>query len=215
MEIKKANMKKKNSVERIIIIILLLFVGGFGYYFTDELLRTRKQNEFLSTEKEKLNHQLDSVRLRYDSLEAHKEIEYVEIEKWNTKYDTIIEQVKLLPADSLVGAMDALTGDSLDLSYLWEDNAIVSLPRIENIVVGLYEKEKLEGLVVKLYSVIDLEKAQKRELYATIDLKDGHIAIRDAVIVEQNGEIRHLKKVIFTERVVGAGIILFLMALLL
>lgn len=208
-------MKKKNSVERIIIIILLLFVGGFGYYFTDELLRTRKQNEFLSTEKEKLNHQLDSVRLRYDSLEAHKEIEYVEIEKWNTKYDTIIEQVKLLPADSLVGAMDALTGDSLDLSYLWEDNAIVSLPRIENIVVGLYEKEKLEGLVVKLYSVIDLEKAQKRELYATIDLKDGHIAIRDAVIVEQNGEIRHLKKVIFTERVVGAGIILFLMALLL
>ena len=208
-------MKKKNSVERIIIIILLLFVGGFGYYFTDELLRTRKQNEFLSTEKEKLNHQLDSVRLRYDSLEAHKKIEYVEIEKWNTKYDTIIEQVKLLPADSLVGAMDALTGDSLDLSYLWEDNAIVSLPRIENIVVGLYEKEKLEGLVVKLYSVIDLEKAQKRELYATIDLKDGHIAIRDAVIVEQNGEIRHLKKVIFTERVVGAGIILFLMALLL
>lgn len=208
-------MKKKNSVERIIIIILLLFVGGFGYYFTDELLRTRKQNEFLSTEKEKLNHQLDSVRLRYDSLEAHKEIEYVEIEKWNTKYDTIIEQVKLLPADSLVGAMDALTGDSLDLSYLWEDNAIVSLPRIENIVVGLYEKEKLEGLVVKLYSVIDLEKAQKRELYATIDLKDGHIAIRDAVIVEQNGEIRHLKKVIFTERVIGAGIILFLMALLL
>ena len=208
-------MKKKNSVERIIIIILLLFVGGFGYYFTDELLRTRKQNEFLSTEKEKLNHQLDSVRLRYDSLEAHKEIEYVEIEKWNTKYDTIIEQVKLLPADSLVGAMDALTGDSLDLSYLWEDNAIVSLPRIENIVVGLYEKEKLEGLVVKLYSVIDLEKVQKRELYATIDLKDGHIAIRDAVIVEQNGEIRHLKKVIFTERVVGAGIILFLMALLL
>ena len=208
-------MKKKNSVERIIIIILLLFVGGFGYYFTDELLRTRKQNEFLSTEKEKLNHQLDSVRLRYDSLEAHKEIEYVEIEKWNTKYDTIIEQVKLLPADSLVGAMDALTGDSLDLSYLWEDNAIVSLPRIENIVVGLYEKEKLEGLVVKLYSVIDLEKVQKRELYATIDLKDGHIAIRDAVIVEQNGEIRHLKKVIFTERVIGAGIILFLMALLL
>ena len=208
-------MKKKNSVERIIIIILLLFIGGFGYYFTDELLRTRKQNEFLSTEKEKLNHQLDSVRLRYDSLEAHKEIEYVEIEKWNTKYDTIIEQVKLLPADSLVGAMDALTGDSLDLSYLWEDNAIVSLPRIENIVIGLYEKEKLEGLVVKLYSVIDLEKAQKRELYATIDLKDGHIAIRDAVIVEQNGEIRHLKKVIFTERVVGAGIILFLMALLL
>lgn len=208
-------MKKKNSVERIIIIILLLFVGGFGYYLTDELLRTRKQNEFLSTEKEKLNHQLDSVRLRYDSLEAHKEIEYVEIEKWNTKYDTIIEQVKLLPADSLVGAMDALTGDSLDLSYLWEDNAIVSLPRIENIVVGLYEKEKLEGLVVKLYSVIDLEKAQKRELYATIDLKDGHIAIRDAVIVEQNGEIRHLKKVIFTERVIGAGIILFLMALLL
>ena len=208
-------MKKKNSVERIIIIILLLFVGGFGYYLTDELLRTRKQNEFLSTEKEKLNHQLDSVRLRYDSLEAHKKIEYVEIEKWNTKYDTIIEQVKLLPADSLVGAMDALTGDSLDLSYLWEDNAIVSLPRIENIVVGLYEKEKLEGLVVKLYSVIDLEKAQKRELYATIDLKDGHIAIRDAVIVEQNAEIRHLKKVIFTERVVGAGIILFLMALLL
>jgi hypothetical protein len=208
-------MKKKNSVERIIIIILLLFVGGFGYYLTDELLRTRKQNEFLSTEKEKLNHQLDSVRLRYDSLEAHKEIEYVEIEKWNTKYDTIIEEVKLLPADSLVGAMDALTGDSLDLSYLWEDNAIVSLPRIENIVVGLYEKEKLEGLVVKLYSVIDLEKAQKRELYATIDLKNGHIAIRDAVIVEQNGEIRHLKKVIFTERAVGAGIILFLMALLL
>ncbi len=206
---------KTKSLERIIIMILLLFLGGLGYYFTDEILRTRKQNEYLSREKEKLNHQLDSVRLRYDSLEAHKEIEYVEIEKWNTKYDTIIEQVKLLPADSLVGAMDALTGDSLDLSYLWEDNAIVSLPRIENIVVGLYEKEKLEGLVVKLYSVIDLEKAQKRELYATIDLKDGHIAIRDAVIVEQNGEIRHLKKVIFTERVVGAGIILFLIALLL
>lgn len=206
---------KTKSLERIIIMILLLFLGGLGYYFTDEILRTRKQNEYLSREKEKLDRELEFLKFRYDSLEKHKDTLYLDIHHWNTKYDTIIKDVALLPPDSLVKAMDALTGDSLDLSYLWEDNAIVSLPRIENIVVGFYEKQRLEGLVIKLYSIIDLEKAQKRELYATIDLKDGHIAIRDAVIVEQNGEIRHLKKVIFTERVVGAGIILFLMALLL
>lgn len=202
------------AVKTLINVLLLLIGFTLGYYLIDCIQSSRVENRDLRAQNRNLQSQLDSVFDIIDGYEFIKDTMWVDVHHWNTKYDTIVKDVDLLPPDSLLKTLDYLTGDTLDFSYLWEDNAIVPLPRIRNAVVGLYERERLEGVVVRLYSIIDVHEKQTRELYVTLGLKDGQIVIRDAVIVEQGKEIKDLKMTIIRDRAIGGVIILFLMALL-
>lgn len=202
------------TVKNLINVLFLLIGFTLGYYLIDCIQRSRVENSGLTAQNRNLQNQLDSVFDIIDNYEFIKDTIWVDVHHWNTKYDTIVKDVDLLPPDSLLKALDSLTGDTLDFSHLWEGNAIVPLPRIRNAVVGLYERERLEGVVVRLYSIIDTQTGQIKELYVTLDLKDGHIAIRDAVIVEQGKEIKKLNITILKERAIGGGIILLLLALL-
>ena len=153
---------------------------------------------------------VDSLWQAYYQAEGNVDTLYIEVEKWRTRYDTIIREIPLLPPTEQLALFDAHTGD-LVRSKLSEGNiSLVPLPRIEKALVLFTQRDQLEGEVLMLEQVIREKDGQISTLHAIIEQKDGIIRVRDAWI-ETIGRERKEVEQRLTITQWTAGFIIFLL----
>jgi hypothetical protein len=183
----------------------LAWVLAIAFLLAVLCLRMQRQNNLAAIAEYRLQDSLKGVEIDalYKQLEASEgnvDTIYVELVKWRTRYDTIIEQIPTMPPDDQLALFDKYTGDH-DHSLLTDTlphapcpmpHALIPMPRIEQALVLFTERDMLEGEIRMLTRVIKEQDGQIHTLKAIVEQKDGQLAIRDAWIETIGKENKNL-----------------------
>lgn len=160
--------------------------------------------------------QIDSLYAALDASEATTDTIYVELIKWRTRFDTIIQNIPLMAPDAMLAEFDARTGPG-DFSAMIDSLpplALVQMPRIERALVAITQRDQLQGEVEILSRVISEKDGQITTLKAIIEQKDGQIAIRNAWIETIGNDRERIRRRLIITQFTAGAILLFLSTLL-
>ena len=166
--------------------------------------REKESNEtpLLEAENQRLQSQIDSLLLNMSVSETRVDTIWMWITQERIRYDTIIMRIPIMPPIEQLAVMDSLTGLDIEKSLVAENYAMVALPRIERIAIGLLER--------------DIFKKESKHLRLIINEQTGQISTLREVIVlhEQRTEnaeekARQTQRQKNIERLVG-GVLLII-----
>ena len=192
---------------------LLLFALLFDAFI---LRRNARENELIIAEykQQEQQHlaQIDSLYAALDASEATTDTIYVELIKWRTRFDTIIQNIPLMAPDAMLAEFDARTGPG-DFSAMIDSLpplALVQMPRIERAMVAITQRDQLQGEVEILSRVISEKDGQITTLKAIIEQKDGIIKVRDAWIETIGNENETIRRKLTFHKIGIAALLVLL-----
>ena len=192
---------------------LLLFALLFDAFILRRNARENEQTiaEYQQQEQQHLA-QIDSLYAALDASEATTDTIWVELIKWRTRYDTIIQNIPLMAPDAMLAEFDARTGPG-DFSAMIDSLpplALVQMPRIERALVAITQRDQLQGEVEILSRVISEKDGQITTLKAIIEQKDGIIKVRDAWIETIGNENETIRRQLTFHKIGIAALLVLL-----
>ena len=199
----------KSIVLRIVLfVILFAIIVGLGY-----LLIVGRGNiidhDFLDQENQRLERQIDSLQTVMEQSQVRVDTLWKNIYFHRTIYDTIIQKIPIMPPTQQVAMIDSITGLDIEASVITDNYAMIPLPRIERIAVGLVERGKYKNENIQLHNIIGEQSGQITNLKTIVELKDGQIRIAEANLKGSEEEKKHLRRRITMERIIsGTSLVL-------
>lgn len=197
-----------------LVVLLVLACGFFLGYLIN---RDREHNQAMSNvkqENERLQNKIDSLLIEVGRSEVRVDTLWRTVFRVRVKYDTIIAQIPIMEPTEQLTVIDSLTGLDIERSAISESVALIKLPRIERIAVGLVERNKFEKENIYLYQIINEKDGQLTDFKAIVEVQKEQTAnvSTQLEICQQQAQDKARRQTV--ERIAGAGIIVILISLL-
>ena len=201
-------MKKQTLNSIFTVLVLMAFILIVGYVVT-QIRNKVDPNISLDLENQRLEQQIDSLLTVINESELRVDTLWQTIYFHRTHYDTIIEKIPVMPPTQQVAMIDSITGLDIEASVITDNYAMIPLPRIERIAVGLVERGRYKNENIQLHNIINEQTGQITNLKTIVELKDGQIRIAEANLKGSEEEKKHLRRRITMERIIsGTSLVL-------